>query len=214
MTTATASAALLHTPDARASRPAALSDELYVQAALDAFLGRAVSPGQFRQLSTLDPARALRTDERDALAAVGMLPDKRTAADAEAARQDALHVFFHVFETALPTAEAAKLLGKDPSRIRQRVREGSLLALASGGEMRLPAAQFHKNAEIPGLGTVLRALPKGIDTLEALSWLATPTPDLPDAQGEPSSPRAYLLRSGDATAVTAIAEGLARGQAG
>lgn len=214
MTTETAASALLHVPTGKRVRRADLSDEDYVHAALDAFLGRAVSPGQFRQQSTLDPAHALSAGEREVLAAVGMMPDERTEAAAEAARQESLNVFFHVFQSALPTAEAAKRLGKDPSRIRQRVREGSLLALVSGGEMRLPELQFHKNAEIPGLGDVLRALPKGIDTLEALSWLATPTPDLPDAQGEPSSPRKYLLRSGDIAPVIAIAEGLARGQAG
>lgn len=214
MTTETAASALLHAPTGKRVRSADLSDEDYVRAALEAFLGRAVSPGQFRQQSTLDPAHALSASEREALAAVGMMPDERTEAAAEAARQESLNVFFHVFESALPTAAAAKRLGKDPSRIRQRVREGSLLALVSGGEMRLPQLQFHENAEVPGLGHVLRALPKGIDTLEVLSWLATPTPDLPNAQGEPSSPREYLLRSGDIAPVVAIAEGLARGQAG
>jgi excisionase family DNA binding protein len=196
------------------NRPQDLSDEDYVQAALQAFFGRSASPGPFRQQATLAPARALSVGERDALAAVGLLPDAHTAADAEAARQNALNAFFLVFQTALTTAEAAKLLGKDPSRIRQRVREGSLLALAGGGEIRLPQAQFHQNAEIPGLGAVLRALPKGIDTLEALSWLDAANPDLPDAQGRPSSPRDYLLRSGDVAPVRAAAEGLARGQAG
>jgi len=214
MTTDTAATALLRTPAGKPARRADLSDEDYVHAALESFLGRAVSPGQFRQRPTLDPARALSADERKALAAVGMMPDDKTEADAEAARQESLNVFFHVFQSALPTAEAARRLGKDPSRIRQRVREGSLLALVSGGEMRLPVLQFHKNAEIPNLGAVLRALPKGIATLEALAWLATPTPDLPGAQGQPSSPREYLLRRGDVTPVLAIAEGLARGQAG
>lgn len=212
MTSDNAAAALLDAPPTLETPK--LSDAEYVQAALDTFLGRPISPGQFRQQRTLDPARALGAEERHALAAVGMLPGDTTAADADAARQEALNVFFHVFRSALPTAEAAKLLGKDPSRIRQRVREGSLLALVSGGEIRLPLLQFHKNDEIPGLADVLRALPKGIDTLEVLSWLATPTPDLPDKRGQPSSPRAYLLRSGDAAPVVAIAAGLAHGQAG
>jgi hypothetical protein len=197
------------------ARPHDLDDEDYVQAALHAFFGNADGAARFRPLAALNPARDLSAGERDALAAVGLLPDANTEADAEAARQDALNRFFIVFQTALTTAEAAKLLGKDPSRIRQRVREGSLLALAgSGGDMRLPRAQFHHDAEIPGLGTVLRALPKGIDALEALSWLETPNPDWPDAQGQPSSPREHLLRSGDVAAVRAAAEGLARGQAG
>ena len=210
----TTAATLLHGPAKERIRRNDLSDEDYVHAALESFLGRAVSPGQFRQQSTLDPARALSSGEREVLGAVGMMPDDRTEADAEAARQESLNVFFRILQSALTTAEAARQLGKDPSRIRQRVREGSLLALVSGGEMRLPALQFHQNAEIPGLGQVLRALPKGIDTLEVLSWLTTPTPDLPDAQREPSSPREYLLRSGDVAPVITIAEGLARGQAG
>lgn len=214
MMTETAATALMHGPAANRVRHADLSDEDYVQAALDAFRGRSISPGQFRQQSTLDLAHALSAEELDVLDAVGMMPDVRTQADAEAARAEALNVFFHVFESALPTAEVARLLGKDASRIRQRVREGSLLSVVANGEMRLPALQFHKNAEVPGLGQVLRALPRGIDTLEALSWLATPTPDLADGGGVPRSPRDYLLQTGDVAPVIEIAEGLARGQAG
>ncbi|MEB2319927.1 MAG: hypothetical protein OZ935_14875 [Pseudomonadota bacterium] len=214
MPSETAATALMRKPAAKRVQVEDLSDEQYVQAALDAFLGKRSSPGQFRQQSTLDPARALSPEERDALDAVGMLPDARTAADAEAARTDALHVFFHVFESALPTAEVARQLGKNPSRIRQRVREGSLLALEANGEMRLPALQFHRKAEVPGLGKVLRALPPGIDTLEALSWFTAPTPDLADGDAKPRSPRDYLLQTGDAAPVIGIAEGLARGEAG
>ena len=210
----TAAAALLRAPADPGLRATEPSDEDYVQAALESFRGRAISPGQFRQQATLDPMHALSAGEREALGAVGMLPDDRTAADAESARQEALNVFFHVFQSALPTVEAARRLGKDPSRIRQRVREGSLLALVSGNEMRIPVQQFHEQAELPGLGQVLRALPKGITTLEALSWLATPTPDLSDAGGEAASPRDYLLRTGDAASVIPLAAGLARGQAG
>ena len=146
-----------------------------------------------------------------------MLPDARTTADADAARAEALNVFFHIFESALPTTEAARMLERNPSRIRQRIREGSLLALETDGEMRLPALQFHRGAEIPGLGQVLRALPRGIGTLEALSWLTTPIPDLADPAGDddgPRSPRDYLLQTGDAATVVRIAQGLARGEAG
>lgn len=214
MTIETAATALLHRPLSKRARSAELTDEDYIRAALDTFLGRAVSPGQFRQQSTLDLAHALSAEELKVLDAVGMLPDARTEADAEAARAEALNVFFHVFQSALPTVEAARQLKKDPSRIRQRVREGTLLAVVANGEMRLPELQFHKNVEVPGLNQVLRALPKGIDTLEALSWLATPSPDLADDSGEPRSPRDYLLQTGDVVPVVEIAEGLARGQAG
>ncbi len=214
MPSRSAATTLTRGPTAKRLRTAELSDEQYVQAALDTFLGRSSSPGQFRQQATLNPTHALSVEEQDVLDAVGMLPDVRTAADAEAARTEALHVFFHVFESALPTAEIARLLGKNPSRIRQRIREGSLLALEANGEMRLPELQFHRRAEIPGLGQVLRALPREIDTLEALSWLTTPTPDLADDNGEPRSPRNYLLQTGDAAPVVAIAQGLAHGEAG
>lgn len=210
----TAATALMHTAGEQPIDRATLSDEAYIHAALDTFLGRAVSPGQFRQQATLDPAHALSVEEQEVLEAVGMMPGPATKTHAEAARQEALNVFFHVFQSAWPTAEAARRLGRDPSRIRQRVREGSLLAVVANGEMKLPEQQFHQDAELPGLSQVLRALPKGIDTLEALSWLATPTPDLADDSGEPLSPREFLLRTGDAAPVVAIAEGLARGQAG
>lgn len=214
MSTETAADALMQKPAPNLGRSADLSDEEYVQAALDAFLGRSGSPGQFRQPSTLNLPHALSAEELEVLEAVGMLPDAGTADDADAARGEALNVFFHVFQSARTTVEVAQWLGKDPSRIRQRVREGTLLALMSSGELRLPALQFHENAEVPGLGQVLRALPKGVDTLEALSWLATPTPDLADRRGASRSPRDYLLQTGDTASVIEIAKGLARGQAG
>ncbi|TJY57150.1 DNA-binding protein [Sinimarinibacterium sp. CAU 1509] len=195
-------------------RAQTVDDEAYIRAALTRFHVDPQGPSQFRQPPSLDLASGVSATERSALAAVGMLPDAKTQADAEAARAEALHVFFHIFQQALTTREAAEMMGVDQSRIRQRVRERSLLALSADGETRLPQQQFQDNAPIPGLRTVLQALPDGYDPLEVLSWLATPTPDLLGADETPVSPREYLLKTGDEHAVAAIARGLQRGEAG
>lgn len=190
-----------------------IDDAAYIQAALTEFRDLGHGPGAFRQRATLAPDRALTAGERRALAAVGMMPDASTRADAERARREALYVFFHVFQTALSTAAAAALLQVNPSRVRQRVAERTLLVLNNAGELRFPAAQFHGQAEVPGLRQVLPALPHDLKPLEALSWLTTPTDELPGSDGMPQSPREYLLSTGDADTVAALAQTLKRGEA-
>jgi len=95
------------------------------------------------------------------------------------------------------------MLGVNPSRIRQRVRERSLIPLTDGAETRFPAAWFEGEHEVPGLRVGLPALPSDLRPLEALSWWLTPTHDLADASDTPRSPRAYLLAEGNGPAVAA-----------
>jgi len=93
--------------------------------------------------------------------------------------------------------------GVNPSRIRQRVRERSLIPLTDGAETRFPAAWFEGEHEVPGLRVGLPALPSDLRPLEALSWWLTPTHDLADASDTPRSPRAYLLAESNGPAVAA-----------
>ncbi len=117
-------------------------------------------------------------------------------------------VFRHFFADALPTAAVAVMLGHDVASIRQRLREGSLVALAAGGTMRVPALQFHQGVEVPGLARVLRALPARLGPLDVLLWLDTPAPCWAGADGQPRSPRDYLVQTGMAESVVAAAQRL------
>lgn len=179
----------------------------YVHAAAVEFIQRG---NAFAAPVSLDPERTLTSGELEALKQVGMAPTRATADRAEKARKDSLYAFFHIFRTSLPTSAVASMLGVNPSRIRQRIKERTLLALSDGGESRFPAVQFHSNAELPGLRIALPALPAGISTLEAVAWLSTPSVDLAglDADDEvrPAiSPRDYLLQTGDGTRVAELA---------
>lgn len=187
--------------------PKPTSDLEYVQAAAREFLHR---EGEFTPPATLTPETTLTAGELEALRDVGLATEPDTERLAAQARQETLYAFFHVFKSALPTQEVAALLGVNPSRIRQRVKERSLLALTDGNEHRFPSIQFHRQTELPGLRLVLPALRESMNTLAAVSWLSTPTPDLAtiganDELGEPLSPREYLLRTGDAKRVAEIA---------
>lgn len=187
-----------------------LSDRDYIEIAYQQFARR---PSAFRQQATLAPEHALTVGEMDALRHVGLAPDAQTAHDADRARQDALHVWFHVYRTAHSTADAARLLGVHPSRIRQRLKDRTLIALDDSGELRIPSLLFEAGAELPGLRRVLPAIPVDVRPLEILSWLATPTQDLQDADGRPRSPRDFLLATGDADRVIVLAEALGGGEA-
>ncbi|MCE3002898.1 MAG: hypothetical protein LW860_09400 [Xanthomonadaceae bacterium] len=187
-----------------------LSDRDYIELAYQQFAKR---PSAFRQQATLLPEQALTAGELDALRHVGLAPDADTARNADRARQDALHAWFEVYRSAHTTADAARLLGVHPSRIRQRLKDRTLIALDDSGELRIPSLLFEAGGELPGLRRVLPAIAVDVRPLEILSWLATPTQDLQDDEGRPRSPRDFLLATGDADRVIALAEALGGGEA-
>ena len=189
-----------------------VSDEEYVHSALKEFRRNSHTRSEFRQRATLEPERAFTAGEVRALSRVGLQRSERLRGDAERARREALAVFFTAFHTALSTAEAAALLGVNASRVRQRVKERTLLALNDASELRFPSIQFFKGKELPGLRSVLPALPEQVKAIEALSWLATPTAELADDGAEPRSPRDYLLATGETAPVIELARALKRGE--
>jgi hypothetical protein len=95
----------------------------------------------------------------------------------------------------LGVAEAARRLGVNTSRIRQRPAERSLYGVKDGNTWLLPAFQFVANGLVPGIEKVLRSLPEGLSPLAVARWLALPNPDLTtrDEEERPLSPRHYLV---------------------
>lgn len=148
--------------------------------------------------------------EAMALAAVGLRVSPQTHGRAEAARGRYVTTFLDLFNQADTPTELARKLNLDPSRIRQRIRERTLLAIDFNGEKRVPRFQFEKgNVEVPGLAKVLTLVDDKMSPLAFAMWFLTPTTDLPLGEDEGStSPRDWLLQTGDVNAVLALVENL------
>jgi hypothetical protein len=101
----------------------------------------------------------------------------------------------HLRATSLSAEEAARRLGVNPSRVRQRLAERSLYGIKEGKAWLLPAFQFRKEGEVPGLDTVVRRLPPDIGALAVARWFASPNPDLctRDEEERPLTPLQWLL---------------------
>src|SRR5215211_6208125 len=101
--------------------------------------------------------------------------------------------------SALTTGEAAEVLGVGESRIRQRLREGTLYGMKSGRENRLPAFQFEGAKEVPRIAEVLERMDRSLHPVAVLNWFTLPNPDLylDEEEARPVSPRYWLLSGGD-----------------
>jgi len=80
--------------------------------------------------------------------------------------------------TSLRVQEAARRLGVNASRIRQRLAERSLYGLKDGNMWLLPAFQFRGDGLVPGVDLVVRRLPPDIGALAVARWFSNPNPDL------------------------------------
>jgi excisionase family DNA binding protein len=112
--------------------------------------------------------------------------------------------------TALTTQRAAKRLGVNDSRVRQRLASGALYGIKSGDEWRLPAFQFARSGLVPGIDRVLPRLPKGLSVVAVHRWFHTPNPDLEErgGKGEALTPLQWLETGNDPDVVAELAAGL------
>ncbi|MET1255309.1 hypothetical protein [Aliikangiella maris] len=85
-----------------------------------------------------------------------------------------------IASTSIDTSEAARHLKVNPSRIRQRISEHSLLAIQGiENTWLLPRFQFDDNGnEIPGMRRVLQSIDKGCHPITINGFLNTPQADL------------------------------------
>jgi hypothetical protein len=155
----------------------------------------------------VQPAAALSRTELDALHAVGLATEPWPADRPDDPLARSIVDFIALVETSLTAARAARLLGVDVSRIRQRLRERSLFGVEYEGEWQLPRFQFERRKVLPGLAQVLAALPEEVNALDVAEWFLSPNPDL-ELEDEPLSPRAWLLRGLPPERVAALAQGL------
>ncbi len=149
---------------------------------------------------------ALTAGEVAALESVGLSTAPFAGEPAEDPLQQSIADYMALLETSYTTAQAAKHLKVDVSRIRQRLRERTLLGIDYDGERRLPRFQFERHRVLPGLREVMAALPEALNPLDVAQWFLAPNPDL--EVGEQSlSPREWLLRGQPIEAVAALARG-------
>ncbi|HEY7596493.1 MAG TPA: DNA-binding protein [Actinophytocola sp.] len=157
-----------------------------------------------RQLVPADPAPAeyFTDSQRAALTDVGLdlAPRGDTERDPRA-RTVALQAVLR--DTALSVAGAAERIGVDSSRIRHRLADGRLTGWKDRGGWRLPVWQFTDDGVLPGLGTVLAAVPDDQPPLVVAGFMTTAQEDLRTA-AEPTTPRDWLLAGGDPAAVARL----------
>lgn len=112
--------------------------------------------------------------------------------------------------SSLTTSEAAGLLGVSEGRIRQRIGKRTLYGVKAGRENRLPVFQFEGGGEVPGVGTIVRALRPGAHPVAVQNFFANPNPDLylDEEEERPLSPREWLLSGGDPEVLAPLAEEL------
>ena len=157
----------------------------------------------------LEPQHALTRDELAALGAVGLSTAAWSTNETDDPLAQTVVDYMALIETSLGTTEVAQMLGVDASRVRQRLREGSLCGVEYEGEWHLPKFQFERRKVLPGLATVLGAVPSGANALEVAAWILSPNIDLVADEAErPLSPRAWLLRGGSPERVAALARDL------
>ncbi|RCW39535.1 hypothetical protein DFQ14_11620 [Halopolyspora algeriensis] len=150
-----------------------------------------------------DPAARFTESERAALTEVGLdlapYDDGEEDPRARTVAEQAV-----LWDTALSVAQAADRVGVDTSRIRHRVAARRLIGWKGRGGWRLPAWQFTDNDVLPGLETVLTALPGDQPALVVANFMTTPQEDL--AIGDrPVSPREWLMAGGNARRVADLA---------
>lgn len=104
--------------------------------------------------------------------------------------------------SSVGVANAAVRMGVSASRIRHLVSDGGLWAIRTGRALLLPAWQFDDAGRpLRGLRAVLAAGRPGEHPLAMQAFMTTPQLDLEGVDGQPMTPRQWLLSGGDAQAV-------------
>lgn len=156
-----------------------------------------------RELVPTSEGTGLSTSERNALLSVGVNPDQEVSGRAVL---DAAAHFAVILETALPIVVAARKLGVNPARLKQRIRERTLIAVkVSAREWLLPGFQFTTSGELPGLRSVVRTSRPGTSIIAVVSFFTSPQADLENDEGALMTPVAWLTSGRDPNAVLSVA---------
>lgn len=157
------------------------------------------------------PALELPAEELALLREGGFSFQRDFAGNQDPALRGALE-FTALIASALSSRDAARLLGVNASRIRQRLtaRTPTLYGVKQRGEWLLPKFQFAGKAEVPGLDQVVPKLDPTLNPVAVARWFHSPNPDLivEADDGQAMSPRHWLLAGHSPKEVARLAEDL------
>src|SRR5579872_3734684 len=107
-----------------------------------------------------------------------VLADRPGAADPLA---ETVAEYAALLKSSLSTAEAARRLGVDSSRVRQRLTSAppTLYGIRIGASWYIPEFQFDDNGLVPGFGDVVARLDSELHPVAVFRWFTTPNPELP-----------------------------------
>ena len=160
-------------------------------------------------VAALEPAATLSKAELDALDEVGLSTKPWRDARATDPLAHSIVNYMALIETSFTAAKVSRMLNVDVTRVRQRLRERSLYGFDHEGEWRLPRFQFERNKALPGLASVLEALPIDLNPLDVAEWFMAPNLDLEIEKSDtPLSPRAWLLSGREPEPVIELARHL------
>lgn len=145
---------------------------------------RVVSPGEGL---TREQVAALRRGGIDPLT----LPAGAAGAEGPVSRGAARYAA--LLATSLSVPEAARRLGVDESRVRQRIRARTIYAVKPGATWRIPVFQFVDDHLIPGIERILPRLDPNLSPLTVVAWFRQPSPSLVTPDGQAWSPSEWLL---------------------
>jgi hypothetical protein len=136
----------------------------------------------------------LTREEAEALEQGGfMLGDGRGAEDPLATT---VAEYAALLDSSLSTGEAAKRLGVDPRRIRQRLtsQPPTLYGVRIGSGWYIPEFQFDGDKVVQGIDEVVSHLDPELHPVAVYRWFTSPSPDLPmdEPSGRNLSPRDWL----------------------
>jgi hypothetical protein len=140
---------------------------------------------------------ALSVSERAFLSrggATGLDPTPRLSGQISLNIQSIASEFAKMTAEAYTQKQVAELLRVTPGRIRQRIDERSLYAVASHRGRVCPLWQFYEDKTLPGLEQVLKAISPGAHPIAVLSFFLNTNPDLESTILETQlSPRDWLI---------------------
>jgi hypothetical protein len=123
-----------------------------------------------------------------------------------------------LLETALTIKVVAQALGRNESRIRQRLLERSLIGIRRGRGWLLPRYQFQVQEQdgqpvvralVPGIEQVFPRLSPELHPVALWRWFSSPSTELvPEDEDAPLSPRDWLIAGRDPAMVARLAAGL------
>ncbi len=162
------------------------------------FLGRTVPAGR-----PVEPGADLSVAEAAVLARGSTGLDVSSATTARALGRTAAR-WAGLLTDSANAAEAARLLGVQESRVRQRLADRTLYGFKHEGVWRVPRFQFYHDRPVPGVAAVFPRLPDTVTPIAVETWFTTPTMEL--VSGDHAlSPREWLITGGDPTAVATLA---------